>query len=114
MRPIFPSKISGEEGWCLKVANRLSTTDGSDGCLGGSVVRECSTLDDEEDATVATLRREARSSSGGGGIGGSCNEKIKPCRSRLIFFDRESRSAAVLEVYKLLFCFFFRLYPKIC
>ena len=87
MRRIFPSKISGEEGWCLKVANRLSTTDGSDGCLGGSVVRECSTLDDEEDATVATFRREARSSSGGGGIGGSCNEKIKPCRSRLIFFS---------------------------
>ena len=82
MRPIFPSKISGEEGWCLKVANRLSTTDGSDGCLGGSVVRECSTLlDDDEEATLETFPREARSSSGGGGMGGSCNEKINSCRS---------------------------------
>ena len=87
MRPIFPSKISGEEGWCLKVANRLSTTaDGSDagggtGCLGGGV-RECSTLDDDdEEATLETFPREARSSSGGGGMGGSCNEKINSCRS---------------------------------
>ena len=79
MRPIFPSKMSGEEGWCLKVANRLSTTEGWEvGCLGGGV-REWSTLEDEEDE--ATFRREPRSSSGGGGMGGSCNEKIMSGRS---------------------------------
>ena len=89
MRPIFPSKMSGEEGWCLNMAIRLSAIDGN-GCLGGGV-RECSLVAavvvvaleaDEDEEDEATFRREALSSSGGGGIGGSCNEKMTSCRSR--------------------------------
>ena len=60
MRPIFPSKMSGEEGWCLNMAIRLSAIDGN-GCLGGGVREECSVAAvivaleaDEADDTAAS------------------------------------------------------------